>query len=346
MTQSLDLATMRAAFAGPGADTRQWSSFGTVDPGEKSVIFTDENGDPSPIGPIVVVTLHPSGITVPCRVAGSVAGQDEGEWFPFLPGDEVEVIVNEGDERAGCVIVGRLNQSIDRFPLTVAGQDVTKNTFGFKRLRTPYIIETASSFMIRSAVTGAGLTIDQEGNAFFISGDGHKIVLHGSFLKFGNADDSTFLQIDTDGDSVMLQGGGTTQFVLDKDASTFFTMGTLDVGTGGAAGSGHAITVEQVICLLVNFLHFMKLNLPTLSGDFNTLFNPATFPAPLDAALAQWIQLAGTPSPLTAATGGGNMAQLPLTFGPFGAIKASLVSNPLPDVTGLIPGIGRANFTL
>lgn len=244
---------MAALFAHPGADPRQWISYGTVDPDTpeaRSVRFTDENGLPLPTGPLVTVTLQPSGVTVPCRVSGSCAGNGEADWFPFLGGDEVLVVVPEGDERAGCVIIGRCNQEIDVFPLTVAGQDVTKNTFGFKRLRTPYIIETASSFMIRSAVTGAGLTITPEGNAFFVSGDGHKLVLHGSFLKLEAAGGGEFLQIDPETKELLLSAGGTTQMVFGKTASAFFSNGTLNLGTSGFAGQGHAVTLEQLAVIL------------------------------------------------------------------------------------------------
>lgn len=253
----LDVSELRAAVAGPGADTRQWVSYGLVDPGEKSVIFTDENGDPSPIGPIVVVTLQPSGITVPCRVASTCAGNGEGEWVPFMPGDEVIVIIPEGNEQAGCCIVGRLNQSIDKFPLTVAGMDVTKNTFGFKRLRTPYVIETSSSFMIRSALTGAGLTIDATGNLFMVSGDGHKVILHGSFVKLEANGGDDFVQIDPGTHEILMQAGSgsPTQFSIGEDTSTFYTTGTLNIGTSGFSGQGHAITLEQLTvileCLLV-----------------------------------------------------------------------------------------------
>lgn len=343
----MDQVTMAAAFAGPGQDTRQWVSYGLVDPGDKSVIFTDEDGNVLPTGPLVIVTLQPSGITVPCRVGGSCAGNQEGEWFPFLPGDEVLVAVPEGDERAGCVIISRLNQDIDKFPLIVAGQDVTKNNFGFKRLRTPYVIETASSFMIRSAITGAGLTIDPTGNCYFNSGDGHQIVMHASFMKFADASGDNFLQVDPDKSEVLLQAGGTTQLTLDKSASTFFTMGTLDIGTGGTAGAGHAVTAEQVFAILANFCVFLATTggVASLSGILATA-------SAFDAVFSAWIQqmsIPATPFCASPITPGSQFAQLPLTFGPVGAINAGMLLLSLlpPDPTGAAPspGIGRPNLT-
>lgn len=343
----MDLATMSRAFAGPGMDTRQWVSYGIVDEGENSVRFVDENGAPLPTGPLVTVTLEPSHVTVPCRVAGHVAGQEEGEWFPFLPGDEVLVVVPEGDERAGCTIIGRMNQSIDRFPLKVAGQDVTKNTFGFKRLRTPYIIETSSSFMIRSALTGAGLTIDQTGNCYFISGDGHRFAMHASFLKLESEGGKNFLQIDPTENELLLQGGETTQFVLGKSSSAFFTMGTLDIGTGGVAGGGHAVTTEQMFATLLNFVVFLKslgVSMATWDGAVGG------GPSAVDALYAPFITGAATPAvPFTGSVYGSVFTALPLSFGPTGAILAGLLLGGAlpPDPTGVIisPGIGRANLT-
>src|ERR1019366_2087115 len=134
-----DAGLAREAVAGP-IDTRQWVSYGTVSPetpDAKSTTFTKE------YGPLVNVKLHPTGIPVVCRVAHEVAGNGEGEWFPFIEGDEVIVLIPEGDETAGCVIMGRLNQEIDFWPTIVAGQDPRLNNFAFRRMRTPYIFETA-----------------------------------------------------------------------------------------------------------------------------------------------------------------------------------------------------------
>ncbi len=317
----MDLRAFQSAIAGPGADTRQWVSYAIVDPGEKSVIFTDENGDPSPIGPIVVCTLQPSGITVPCRVSSSCAGNLEGEWAPFMPGDECIVLIPEGDERAGCCIVGRLNQSIDKFPLMVAGMDVTKNTFGFKRLRTPYVIETSSSFMIRSALTGAGLTLDKTGNLFLVSGDGHQVVLHGSFLKFAAKGGDDFVQIDPHTHEILMQAGAgsPTQFAIGEDASTFYTQGTLNIGTSGFSGQGHAVTLEQLVVILESLVL--------------VLGGLATPPAWLAGPPATLIDAA-----LTAA------AILPLNpqHNPIILAGLQVPADPL----GLKPGIGRAGLML
>ena len=94
--QGFDHATAGQAFAGPGMDTRQWVSYGQVDQDtqdSRCVVF-----DPD-LGPLVNVTLQPSGIPVVCRVLAPFAGQGESEYFPFISGDEVVVAITQGDER-------------------------------------------------------------------------------------------------------------------------------------------------------------------------------------------------------------------------------------------------------
>ncbi len=329
-------------------DTRQWSSFGLVDPetpSSRSVTF-----DPS-IGPLVNVTLQPSNIPVVCRVAASVAGQEEGEWFPFLPGDEVQVLVNQGDERAGCVIVGRLYNEIDVWPRAVAGQDATKNTFGFKRLRTPYIVETASSYMIRSALTGANLTIDQTGNLFLVSGDGHRLVMGADFMQFGEAGGDTFFQIDMDAKEALIQVNGKAQYLFSDVETNFTTPGVMNVTTSGVSKLGHAVTLEQVVALLLNWTA-MLIGVSPTSGMAGALSSPSA----LDVLVSGMLTAMATPVPAAfpAPTPFGLYALFPLTFGIYtagptgpiqvapGAIDGAL-ANPLPalDPTGYMMGVGR-----
>ena len=65
---SFDQATSRGAFSGP---PQQWISYATVDPDSPdapSVRFADEAGNPLPYGPMVNVTLQPSGVSLSARV--------------------------------------------------------------------------------------------------------------------------------------------------------------------------------------------------------------------------------------------------------------------------------------
>jgi hypothetical protein len=341
-----DLLDASAAFARPGMDSRQWISLGLVDaetPSARSVSFD------AAVGPIVNVTLQPSGIPVPCRVGAMVAGGDEGEWYPFLPGDEVVVAVPEGDERAGCVILCRLYNAIDAWPKTVAGQDATKNVFGFRRMRTPYVIETASSFSFRSALTGANLTIDQAGNLFLVSGDGQRLTFSADGIQIGNSDASSFFQIDTDTGDAVAQAGQ-AQLIVSETASTFMTPGTLGIVTGGAGSPQHAVSLEQVVNLFLNFLYLLHTagDISMWSGPGKILDSTGGFPAALQTALVTWLSAAASPIPPTPAAGGGLLALFfPLVYGPVGVISSSLQSQLANfDITGLVPGIGRPSLTI
>lgn len=248
--RGFDQSTASEAFSRPGQDTRQWGSYGTVEvstPGNRSVNF-----DPD-YGPLVSVRLQPSGVPVVCRVAGFVAGNGEGSYFPFLDGDEVWVEVPEGDETAGCVITGRLNQQIDAWPTTVAGNDATTNTFGFTRMRTPYVVETASSYLIRSAATGAFLGITAAGAVTIGNADKAFVNLGHDFLGFQTGDASVLLQLSVDSKTLKMEAAGTV-LLLDAESSYLYTQGSLQLGTSGNQAAEHATSVEAVANLLAGLL--------------------------------------------------------------------------------------------
>lgn len=345
-----DQSTFADAFTRPGNDPRAWFSIATVMPdqdGQRSVEFDPE------YGPLVHCKLHPSNVEVTCRVAGGVAGNGEGEWFPFLASDEVVVGIPEGDENAGCVILGRLNNQIDAFPTLVAGQDPSTNTFAFRRLRTPYVVETASSYLVRSASTGAFLGIDPSGAVTMSNADAAFLSLRADFLGLQNGEGDVLLQLQTEAKEVILQAVG-TRLTLGDAASTFATSGTLDFSTSGQVPSGHAVTLEQVVVLMVNFLWLLAgpTGLSTLLKGEATgptgMFFAGTFPAPLLAALSTWLPLAASPLPATSATPGGALT------GPLAPllalIQTALTTGTTPlsasDVTGLYPGFGRPGMRL
>jgi len=352
-----DPVTFARAFSVPGIDPRQWISMGTVEletSAIKSVTFNDSDGTPAT--PIVAVRLHPSNITVACRVAASVAGAGEGEWSPIGPGDEVVVAIPEGSERAGCVIVGRMGNGLDTWPQSVAGQDATANTFAFKRLRSPYILETASSYMVRSATTGAALTIDLDGNVIINNGAAHQLVLRSDVVSLSLGDDSAKIQLDPDASTITdIAGNGSTTWFLDGSASQFTSSGSVTFATNGELAFGHGVTLEQVVNLFVNFLYLISgpQGSSTLQTDFTAAGKilsaiPQPFPNALDTALQLWLTNAGLPTPPTPATGGGNYATFPLTFAPVSGAIALALANPIPpiDITGFIPGVGKPGFML
>lgn len=330
----------------PGIDPRQWISYATVDADTKdakAIQFVDDDGNPSPYGPMISVTLQPSGVAVPCRVGHQVAGNGEGEWFPYSAGDEVLVAIPEGNERAGAVIIARLNQEIDAWPTVVAGQDPTKNTFGFRRMRVPYIVETAASYLIRSAKTGSQIGIDANGNLIMNDGDKGTLLIGPEVIGMAAGDEKAWVHVFPPTHEVYL-GADTTSFLLSPSASKFISQGTLAISTSGGMANGSAVTAEQVVAFVINVVTQLAV-----VGAFNPLILPpppsASLISPIIAAAL--IAMAGVVP--TDAVPGGVFASpyFGAVFGPSGALAAAM-SNLLAsvDVTGQVPGFGRAGFKL
>lgn len=317
MAHDLDTLTARESLAGPGMDTRLWTTFGLVaadTPEARSVIYKDENGQTLPY-PQVMVKVEPSGTTLPCRVASWIAGAGEGSWMPFVAGDEVLVQIPEGDERAGATIIGRLNQNKDTFPTLVAGQDTSQNNFGFWRLRVPFIIETAAGFLIHQATTNAMIGIDPTGAISLAQGDKNLVHIGHDFVGMMTGDNSTLVQLFPDSKQALIQAD-TTQFVVDAQASQFMTVGSLALATSGAPATGHAVTVEQLVVFLQAF--FVALG--------------ASIPGPLTGAAVAAAVVATLTTAIPAA------AALPVT--PYSAVLSAAMSIP-PDFSGTLPGFGK-----
>jgi hypothetical protein len=306
-----DAGLAREAVAGP-IDTRQWVSYGTVSPetpDAKSTTFTKE------YGPLVNVKLHPTGIPVVCRVAHEVAGNGEGEWFPFIEGDEVIVLIPEGDETAGCVIMGRLNQEIDFWPTIVAGQDPRLNNFAFRRMRTPYIFETAGGYLVNSATTGAFFSISDTGTITLSNADKAFLTLTADFLGLQNKDADVLIQIAVEKKQIVLNVPGVSM-VLDSLTTHLYTLGTLQIGTSGAQAAWHATSIESVAVLLQALL--------TAIG--------ATDPGPLTGAGLAGGAIALVNAALTAAAA---LPIAPLLTGVTGGLA-------IPSVPGAKPGLAAA----
>lgn len=354
---TMDVITFSDAFARPGSDTRQWISLGTVDedaPNARSVRFEDEDGNPLPTGPLVTVTLQPSGITVVCRVGSFFAGVGEGTWYPIQQKDEVLVALPQGDEMASPVIIARLNQALDTWPNVVAGQDAAGNTFGFWRLRAPFIIESAEAFLIRSAKTGSQIGIDGEGQVILNNGDKNNVFIGSDAISISSGDDVTFLQLNFSENRITAAADQARLEVAASGESILFCPGALNVGTSGMRGKGHAVTVEQVFNLLINWTILLaspSFGSSTLASELTAAGKllssvPSAFPMQFDAALSAMLPTLVLPTPLpTPTTNGGGMFGFPLTFGPAGITAALLNPIPSTDPTGFVPGIGRAGFS-
>lgn len=339
MARPMDESTIRSLFSGPNQDTRQWVSNGTVDistPDAPSVRFKDENGKMLGTGPLVAVTLQPSGISIQCRVSNDCAGNGEGEWYPFVDKDEVIVVLAGGSEASGGVIVGRLNQEIDAFPDRVGGLDATENKFGFRRMRAPYIVETANSYLIRSAVTGSQIGIDPTGQVVINDASKNKIFFSPDVIDISTGDGNVFVQLHVEDKRLAMQAGDAT-FALAKD-TVMNVPGKLNIGTSGASGNGHAVTAEQVILMICNFWCVVA---PTLSPAYPGLW-PVAAVGILNSIVTA-IAAGASPTPMGPLPGG-NIANISPGMAAFNAGLA----NPLPqsDPTGLLPGIGRGGFLL
>lgn len=329
---NFDHATMAEAFSAAGNDPRQWTSYGTVE--DTPVEFDTEYGQP-----FVTVRLHPAGNVVRARVLSQFSGNGEGSWTPFVENDEVLVSIPEGDERAGCVILGRLNNSYDAFPRQVAGQDSTQNTFAFHRTKTPMIIETASSYLIRSATSGAFLGIDPTGSATISDGNNNMLHVGADFVGIASGDSRLLLQLDLQDNQVIASVNndtGGTKMILDVNSSSIYTGGTLSIGTAGAPASQHAVSLEQVVSILANLICAL-----TAQTAFSTSFMAAwAIGAPALLETIFTAALAGTisPSPPGPAPGGNIATLIP-------QISAALAGQ-IPDPTGVVPGVGRAGLLI
>lgn len=350
----MDQARLAQAFKRPGSDPRQWISYGTVDkdaPNAPSVRFKDDDGNPLPYGPMVNVTLQPLGIALPCRVSSFVAGQAEGEWYPFVSGDEVLVAIPEGDERAGAVIIGRLNQELDVWPTVVAGQDSTKNTFGFRRMRTPYIVETAASYLIRSALTGSQIGIDAQGQVIINDGDKGSLVIGAEAIGMSSGDGETFATVFPPSKEVFL-GAGASSFLLSASETKFISEGAISFATVGGASNQTAVTAEQVLAILINLvaqlatMGVFKDGSPLATATYNAAPPGSCITAiagiftPILAALA-------TPTPFAGPPGGSMAPFIGTLLGPAGALVGAM-SNPIApvDPSGSVFGFGRPGFKL
>lgn len=274
---------------GPGIDTRTWVSYATVDKdqseelGGKAVKITKE------YGPLVNVTLQPGAVPVTARVASGVAGNGEGEWFPFLEGDEVLVVLPSGSN-ANAVIIARLNQELDQFPSMVAGNEVEKNNFAFKRMRTPYVVETASSYLVRSAVTGSYFGIEQNGNLTFSDSTGGFFHLGADFIGLQSGDGEMLFQLNFTDRLIRMSLEGTSLFEWSANASQGVTPGTISLSSSGNPPFANAATTQAMVLFVTQVFNALgvALNLlgptPLTGTGLGALFvDPAFKPVILSA---------------------------------------------------------------
>lgn len=317
-----DGATAAGAFP---QDEKQWVSYGTVadEANEDIVIFDEDAGQV-----YVKVVLHPSEIPVYCRVAGQSGGDGEGEWNPFVQGDEVLCVIPQGHERAGVAIIARMNNQIDKFPMeSVAGQDPTTNTFAFRRRRSPFLEEYGGPILFRQTSTGALIGIDETGAVTIRDGQGAALQISPDAFNFQSkpVDGSPkfILQMDMTGGHFVARCDDAVFNISSSkgkpEVNTITVPGPLSVGTLGNAPIEHVVTTEA----LANILTVLLSLLP--------------FPIPMTPPLAA-TAMAG------AITAAGKAPLNPLVAA---AIMAAFATQPgkMPNPMGqLLPGIGCAGF--
>jgi len=316
-----DYASQREAAAGPGSDTRQWISNGVVNadqPSAPSVDFTSKEG------PLVNVRLHPSDIDVRCRVASFIAGGGQGEWHPFVGGDEVLVALPQGSERGGCIIVGRLNNGVDAAPTNSANIDITKNETT-TRVSIPNFAWTISNgWILRSQTTGAQLALDVKGGWMMNSGDLHFMSLNSQGATLSIAKMASYLSIDASTGRIVFSAKAGSKAAMVFDPSS----GNIYATTQGGVPVGHIATIEGVCNLIQGFMSAWALTIAAAVPIFG-----------VGAALAATLTPATTP--LLMASGVGLGALLP--SGPITAAIAAALAIPR-DPVGLKQGVGTPGF--
>ncbi len=246
-----DIRSIGQAFAFPGSDPRTWLSYGTVDD-EDPVQF-----DPD-MGPMVNVILQPTNIQVRCRVGMTVAGNGEGEYTPFVNGDEVLVALPNGSTWAGAAIIGRFNNAVDKFPTGVGGQDASANTFAFKRVRTAYTLEAAGNLLFREATSGGFLSVDKGGVITLRDGQASALQLSPDIFGYQSGDAAYLMQLDLTGRRFTLQVDDSLLVVAGSKASpnqsAMVTPGTFSLSTSAQPATEHVLTTEAFCNLMVQVL--------------------------------------------------------------------------------------------
>lgn len=314
----------------PGNDPRQWVSFGLVS--DEPIDFDPDHG------PLVPCILKPSEVEVQCRVSMQVGGNGEGEYYPFVEGDEVLVVVPGGNERGGCCIIGRLPNARTPFPQTsVAGQDPASNAFGFRRTKAPFINEAAGTITTRQAESGAFLTLDQTGTVTIANGDKSALQLSADALTLQSSDGASILQLDITGGRATLQSGSAVLTLASSSAvpatSSLVVPNVLQLSTIGAPPAEHVTTTEQMINLLSAIFNAVGAAL-IAAGPPGSLVGPAFQDPAFSLAVAAAIPLAKSRTQ--------NEAVALALVAAFANPTAKPVPVPLQGQTS--PGIGCTGF--
>jgi hypothetical protein len=338
----INMRDLGEAISHPGIDPRTWVSYALVD-SELPVDFSEED-----YGPLVNVVLQPSDVPARCRVSGLIAGDGEAEYHPFMGGDEVIVLLPHGRPDADCVIVGRLNNARAKFPTSVAGQDATKNAFGFSRKRTARLEEAAGPWMVRQATSGALMTMDDSGTITIRDGAGDALQISPDVMSLIDSGATFFLQIDISGERATLQAND-ARFVLagtgaSPGVSSLAVPGLLTIMSSKNVAAEHAVSTEAV----ANMLAQWGLAIAALAGSTYTsaisLINTPMAGSPLTPIAAPFAgaMVAAFGAGTTLATAMTAAAASPLLPNVAAAIQGAFAAQPQKNSATVVPGTGQA----
>lgn len=162
---AFDFRRFAKGIAGPDLDARHWVAYGTVASvnGEDGTPnFTDPNAVlVTPAGVEVDVVLEPINYLITCR--HGIAAGDVFICGPIRPGDQVQVIIPDGDSSMIPEIVKVIPGSSNPIPLEEDGTPVFKNDRFLIMSKVPIEIRSTNGTMVRITddlveVGGAGVT--------------------------------------------------------------------------------------------------------------------------------------------------------------------------------------------
>lgn len=128
--RAFDTQRLGEAIKGPGLDTRHWVSYGRVavvgEDGEPD--FTDPHAvHIEPAGVTVDVLLMPALVPATCRYSGLQGGPACTVLSPIHPGDEVLVVLPDGEAANVPVIVAILTSDHSPLPVDQDGKPFFRN---------------------------------------------------------------------------------------------------------------------------------------------------------------------------------------------------------------------------
>lgn len=298
-----------------------------------ALVVAEKSGDESTVivyqdaGPQVSVELQPSRIRVAARVGMSIAGEGEGEWYPFVEGDEVLVAIPDGDPRNGVVILARLTNARDTFPMRVAGQNARANKTGIRRQRAPFLWEIAEGWLLRQSASGAFISMEKAGRITIAGSTGAFLTVRDDFVGMQGADPELMIQVNDQKAKCRIQAKGSLIEV--KQELVRVLAPQVAIMASGLPPVGHAVTTEAVVNIIVSFMTAWAAALTPIALPMN------------GSAIAATISPAALLVLMNAAMGLASVG----TVAPYLGAIAGALSARTPDASGNFPGVGHPGVT-